>query len=67
MKYTLEEMIAEVAREIALRKNVYPRRVLTQAMTQAQADRHQSLMVAIRDVLVALKAAQNGVARDEHG
>jgi hypothetical protein len=65
MKYTLEEMITEVDREIAFRKLAYPRRIRNGIMTQFQSNHYQNVMLAIRDVLSNLKAAQNGVAKDE--
>lgn len=41
---TLQEMVAEVEREIALRIRVYPTRVATKRMTQQQADRRVEVM-----------------------
>ena len=37
-KITIVGQIAEVRREIALRKNVYPRRIAKSEMRQAEAD-----------------------------
>jgi len=49
MIYTALEKKQAVEREIALRKRVYPNRVLTGRMTQAQADFQIAIFEEIRD------------------
>ncbi len=48
----IEEQIAEVKREIALRKRVYPHRVITRAMSQDESDRHMERMEAVLRTLM---------------
>lgn len=47
MTIALTEQIAEVKREIAMRKRVYPRRIADARMTQEQADRQIAAMEAV--------------------
>lgn len=49
---TIDQQIAEVGREIGLRKNVYPSFVARGKMTQAEADDHTARM---EQVLLTLK------------
>ena len=42
MEFTREEKLKEIAREIALRRRVYPNRVLTRRLTQQQAERQKT-------------------------
>lgn len=44
---SIEDQIACVRREIAMRQRVYPRRVGAMKMTQANADREMKAMIAI--------------------
>jgi len=55
---TLAEQIACVKREIALRVNVYPKRVRQGLMKQDNADREIAVM---RDVLAVLLEVQKNV------
>jgi hypothetical protein len=48
---SLEEQIACVKREIAMRKNVYAKRVLSGSMKQAEADREIARMEAVLETL----------------
>lgn len=48
---TTAEMIAEVEREIALRRRVYPRWVADKRLTSNKADRQIAIMEAVADVL----------------
>lgn len=48
---TAAEMLAEVRREIALRKAVFPQRVAARKMRQADADRSLARMQAVHDLL----------------
>jgi hypothetical protein len=52
---TLEEQRKEAQREVALRKQTYPRWVKTQKMTQGQADWHLSVMEEIVRTLTRLE------------
>jgi len=45
--FTAEDKLRCVEREIKMRKQVYPNRVLTGRMTQVQADREIACMEAI--------------------
>lgn len=56
MTITLAAQIAEVAREIAMRRRVYPRQVARGAMRQAEADHLIATMEAVRDSLLRLAA-----------
>jgi hypothetical protein len=53
----LTDQIKAVERELALRRNVYARRVLTGKMKQGQADREIALMTAVHETLVGLLAS----------
>lgn len=53
---TLDKQILCVRREIAMRKNVYKRRVDSGAMSQAEADRELTTMIAVHTSLMKLKA-----------
>lgn len=57
---TLNQQINEVQREIALRKHVYPKRVLAKFMSQVQADYHLSAMEAVLQTLEGLAMADQG-------
>jgi hypothetical protein len=57
---TMEDMVAEVKRELNIRLYVYPKRVATHYMTQVEAARYTRRM---RAVLKALMLAQEE-ARD---
>lgn len=56
---TLDQQLAEARREISMRKRVYPRRVESGRMTQADADSRISTMAAIRDTLAGLVEDEN--------
>lgn len=60
MTVALEDQIAEVAREIALRRNVYKARVFRQQMTEQEAAQH---MERIEAVLATLKWLQANEAK----
>ncbi len=47
MSWSATEKLAEIEREIGMRKRVYPREVQGGRMTQAEADRRLSIMEAI--------------------
>lgn len=57
MTVTIAEQIAEVRRELALRKNVYPKWVASGRMKQAEADRSLERMQAVHDTLTGLTAS----------
>ena len=46
-EFSCEEKLKEIAREIALRRRVYPNRVMTHRLSQAAADRQIAIMLAI--------------------
>jgi hypothetical protein len=52
---TLEDMIAEVERELAFRNYVYPNLVAKRRMKQGDADEHMRRMLAVRDTLTNLR------------
>jgi signal recognition particle subunit SEC65 len=52
---TLDQQIACVRREIALRKRVYPRWVESGRMKKETADREIDCMQAVHDTLAALR------------
>ena len=45
--FSREEKLREISREIALRRNVYRRRIEKHEMTVAQAERQLAIMLAI--------------------
>lgn len=47
MSWSAQEKLAEIEREIAMRRRVYPRDVQADRMTQAQADRRLAIMEAV--------------------
>lgn len=51
----LPEQIAEVRRELALRKNVYPKRVSSREMRQSEADHLTARMSAVLTTLTWLE------------
>jgi hypothetical protein len=53
---TLDEQIAAVRREIAMRERVYPRQVGNGRMTQRLADRELELMRAVLETLTKLSS-----------
>jgi hypothetical protein len=52
---TLDQQIAELKREIALRKNVYPKWVAAGKMRQAEMDHHMGAMTAALHTAMAVK------------
>ncbi len=55
MKVSLSSQIAEVDRELAQRRQVYPRLVSSRAMRQSIADLQMEHLQAVRDTLAWLK------------
>ena len=53
---TLDDQIAAVKREIAMRERVYPRQVFNRKMSQKTADRELALMRAILNTLTELSS-----------
>ena len=53
---TLDQQIAAVVREVALRERVYPRWIETGRMVRAKADHEIACMKAVLGVLMAHKA-----------
>lgn len=64
MKFSIDEQIAEVGREIGLRKNVYPAFVARGKMDQAEADLHMAKIEAVLETLKWLKANRAAVLAD---
>ena len=58
MKFTYREQRIEAEREVRMRKQVYPGRVLTLRMRQGEADRHLALMEAIAETLRELEKSE---------
>lgn len=54
---TLAEQITAVRREIAMRKNVYPRRVSDGKMRRAEATHETECMEAVLDTLTRMQEA----------
>jgi len=54
----IDEQIAAVTREIAMRRSVYPRRVADKKMSQAKADKEVAAMEAVLETLKGLCAAR---------
>ena len=54
---TLDDQIAAVKREIAMRERVYSRQVFNRKMTQKTADRELALMRAVLETLTGLRGA----------
>jgi hypothetical protein len=55
VKLSLDSQIAEIDRELAQRKLVYPRLVANRSMRQSIADLQMGQLQAVRDTLVWLK------------
>lgn len=56
LSFTPEEKLTAIEREIAIRRRVYPNRVLTRRMTQKLADQQIAVMEAIAaDIRGAIK------------
>ena len=53
--YTLQEMIMCVRRELALRKSVYPKWVVSKRLKAEAADHEIACMQAVHDTLVRLQ------------
>lgn len=54
---TLDEQIKSVGREIGLRRNVYPRFILSKKITAEKAEYEIACMEAVYATLKALKAS----------
>jgi RNA polymerase-interacting CarD/CdnL/TRCF family regulator len=54
---TIEEQIAEVERELAKRRQVYPHQIADKKMSEAAADLHMRRMAAVLDTLRSMKEA----------
>ncbi|MBW8268317.1 hypothetical protein [Caldovatus aquaticus] len=60
---TLDEQIAELKRELALRERAFPRFVASGRMKQAEADRSMARMKAALHTLLAVQAVMRDGAR----
>jgi len=54
MTWSMSELQQCAAREVNMRRKVYPNRVLTGRMTQKQADAETAKMAAIADLLAEM-------------
>jgi hypothetical protein len=54
MSWSIQELAAEVAREIVMRKRVYPGRVTAGKMTIVEAQEQIAKMCQIHDMLVVM-------------
>lgn len=52
--YSLASQIAEVERELRMRREVYPRLVTTRKLRQAEADMRIAIMQSVLDTLTRL-------------
>ncbi len=52
---TLDDQIASVRREIALRERVYPRQVSNGRMSRQSAERELALMQSVLETLISLR------------
>lgn len=59
---SLDEQIAEVKRELAMRRNAYPAFIKNKRITQEQADRQTARLLATLHTLMAEKAAPDLLA-----
>jgi hypothetical protein len=57
---SLDQQLACVRREIALRRNVYPKQVSRGRMRQSEADLEVAAMEAVLETLIALKNRGGG-------
>lgn len=67
MNKTIDEQIAEVGREIGLRKNVYPGFVARGKLDQSEADEHMARMEAVLRTLKWVKANADDLRRHFKG
>jgi hypothetical protein len=58
-KISLTAQIAEVDRELAMRKEVYPRQIATRALRESHAEFQMTRMQAVRDTLAWLLENEN--------
>jgi hypothetical protein len=56
---TIDQQLAEVRREIGMRRHVYPRFVESKRLTQAQADERIAILEAVRVMLEELRDERN--------
>jgi hypothetical protein len=57
--HSIDEQIAEVRRELRMRRHVYPRFVEDRRITQAQADERIALLVSVLETLNRVRNADN--------
>lgn len=62
MTFTIAEQIDCIERELRFRRQVYPRRVAEQKMSQQLADRQIELMEAVRATLERIGREQQELA-----
>jgi len=54
-KITIEQQIAEVGRELGLRRNVYPQFIARGKMSQQEADEHMARLEAVYTTLIWIR------------
>jgi hypothetical protein len=52
---TVDQMLAEVRRELGMRRAVYPKFIARDKLTQAQADERIARLDAVRELLEAIR------------
>lgn len=62
-RFSIDEQIGEVNRELAMRRRVYPSFVERKKMTQEEADLHMALMEQVRLSLGWIKAHADELRR----
>lgn len=67
LRVRLNEAIAEVERELAIRRNFYPERVRARRMNQIAANAQMARLEAARDFLIELRAMKFGYANEYGG
>jgi hypothetical protein len=60
---SIADQIAEVKRELALRKTVYPHLIYKGRLTQSQADQQMASMGAVLDTLLRLSGSDEDAPR----
>ena len=60
----LDEQIASVKREIAMRKNAYPKFVLNKRMRQETADHELACMSAVLETLLNVQRSEGMILQD---
>jgi hypothetical protein len=65
MTFSVAQQLEEIERELALRRSVYPRMIMTCKMRQSAADFHMARLEAARDTLKTLASSEARGTRNE--